>query len=177
MKMGVFPLPPGVFSRPAVTRSFSLNTLIEEPSLCFPGVILMVKNLPASAGDAGSVAGWGRSPGGGKGNWPQCSCLENPMDRGAWWATVHRVAESDTRTHTPFESHYKTRPFALTNHGGSVPACCRESSQTHEMHICWSPPGWDSCGSWEDPQGGEKRLQEAAVCPFLLLKKQLKACV
>ena len=59
----------------------------------------VVKNPPAKAGDArdaGSIPGLGRSPGGGKGNPLQCSCLENPMDRGAWWATVHEVAESDT---------------------------------------------------------------------------------
>ena len=59
----------------------------------------MVKNLPASAGDirdAGSIPGLGRSPGGGHGNPPQYSCLENPMDRGAWRATVHRVAKSWT---------------------------------------------------------------------------------
>ena len=51
-----------------------------------------VKNLPANAGDegeAGSIPGLGRSPGGGNGNPLQYSCLENPMDRGAWWATVH----------------------------------------------------------------------------------------
>ena len=59
----------------------------------------MVKNLPANAGDVrdlDSITGSGRSPGGGQGNPLQCSCLENPMDRGAWWAIVHRVAESDT---------------------------------------------------------------------------------
>ena len=58
----------------------------------------MVKNPPASAGDkeAGSIPGLGRFPGGGHGNSLQYSCLENPMDRGAWAATVHRVAESDT---------------------------------------------------------------------------------
>ena len=49
----------------------------------------MVKNLPASVGDAGSmVAGSGRSPGGGNGNPLQYSCLRNPMNRGAWWAIV-----------------------------------------------------------------------------------------
>ena len=52
----------------------------------------MVKNLPANAGDAGSIPGWGRSPGVGNGNLPQYSCLENLMDRGAGWATVHGVA-------------------------------------------------------------------------------------
>ena len=50
----------------------------------------MVKNLPANAGDireVGSIPGLGRSPGGGHGNPLQYSCLENPMDRGAWWVT------------------------------------------------------------------------------------------
>ena len=59
----------------------------------------MVKKHPPKAGDvrdAGSIPGLRRSPGGGPGNALQYSCLENPMDRGAWWVTVHRVAESDT---------------------------------------------------------------------------------
>ena len=58
------------------------------------------KNLPASAGDAtdaGLIPGSGRFLGGGHGNPLQYSCLENPMDRGAWWATVHRVTKSWTR--------------------------------------------------------------------------------
>ena len=53
----------------------------------------MVKNPPANAGDSGDsglIPGSGRSPGGGNGNLLQYSCLGNPMDRGAWWATVHR---------------------------------------------------------------------------------------
>ena len=60
---------------------------------------LVVKNPPASAGDAGdsgSVPGLGRSPGGGYSNLLQYSCLENPTDRGAWTAVVHRVAKSQT---------------------------------------------------------------------------------
>ena len=59
----------------------------------------MVKNLPANAGDtrdAGSILGSGTSPGGGNGNPPQYSCLGNPIDRGAWQATVHGVAKSWT---------------------------------------------------------------------------------
>ena len=59
----------------------------------------MTKNLPSNAGapgDRGLNPGSGRSPGGGNGNPLQYSCLRNPMDRGAWWATVHRVTESDT---------------------------------------------------------------------------------
>ena len=61
---------------------------------------LVVKNPLANAGDVrdvGLIPGSGRSPGGGNGNPFQYSCLENPMDRGAWWATVHGVAESWTR--------------------------------------------------------------------------------
>ena len=50
-----------------------------------------------NAGDLGSIRGLGRSPGEGNGNPLQYSCLENPMDQGAWWATVHGVAKSWTR--------------------------------------------------------------------------------
>ena len=60
--------------------------------MSFPGGSV-VKNLPANAGDAGSIPGLARSPGGGNGNPLQYSCLENPMDRGAWWATVHGVTK------------------------------------------------------------------------------------
>ena len=62
----------------------------------------VVKNPPANSGDAGdirdadSVPGSGGSPAGGHGNPLQCSCLENLMDKGAWWAMVHRVAKSGT---------------------------------------------------------------------------------
>ena len=54
-------------------------------------------NPPASSGDAGLIPGSGRSPGEGNGNPLQYSCLENAMERGAWWATVHGVTESQTR--------------------------------------------------------------------------------
>ena len=52
----------------------------------------MVKNPPANAGDLSSLPGSGRFPGEGNGNPLQYSCLENPKDGGAWWATVHGVA-------------------------------------------------------------------------------------
>ena len=60
-------------------------------------LVLVVMNLPANVGDirdADSVLGLGRSPAGGHGNPLQYSRLENPMNRGAWWATVHWTAES-----------------------------------------------------------------------------------
>ena len=56
---------------------------------------LVVKNPPTNAGNVGLIAGLGRSPGGGHGNPLQYSCLENPVDRGAWPATVCGAAESD----------------------------------------------------------------------------------
>ena len=72
--------------------------LIVHWYLCsgFPGGAV-VKNPPASAGDAGSIPGSGRSPGGGNGDPFRYSCLENPMDRGPWWAAVHGVAKSWTQ--------------------------------------------------------------------------------
>ena len=61
-------------------------------------IVLVVKNLPANAGDMkdlGSIPGSGRSPGEGNGYPLTYPCLENPIDRGVWWALVHGVAETD----------------------------------------------------------------------------------
>ena len=63
-------------------------------------VVLVVRNPPADAGDEGSIPGSGRSPGVGNGNPLQNSCLENSMGRGAWGATIHGVAECQTRRST-----------------------------------------------------------------------------
>ena len=63
-------------------------------------VALVVKTPPANAGDARDavlIPGLGRSPGGGRGNPLQYSCLENPVDREAWWATIQGVAKSLTQ--------------------------------------------------------------------------------
>ena len=75
-----------------------LGWLLTPMSACvgFP-VGLVVKNVPANAGDPDSISGPGTFPRGGNDYSLQCSCLGNPMDRGAWWATVHGVTkESDT---------------------------------------------------------------------------------
>ena len=101
-------------------------------------VALVVKNPPASARDVrdtGSTPGWGRSPGEGDGNPLQYSCLENPIDRGAWWATVRGVAESRTRLKqlsTQSISTLKTSARA-TEPRGLLPAF-RKSENCH-------PPG------------------------------------
>ena len=55
----------------------------------------MVKNLVANVGDTGSIPGLRRSPGGGNGNPVQYSCLENPMDKRAWQATIHEVTKKE----------------------------------------------------------------------------------
>ena len=68
--------------------------LIEK--IVFNCIAVLVKNLPANAGDSGSIPGLGRSPAEGNGNPLQYSCLENSTDRGVWWVTVHRVTKKGT---------------------------------------------------------------------------------
>ena len=89
-----------------ISRSIQVAaTELLPPFLWLSNILLwasqvVVKNPPASAGDVrdvGSISGPGRSPGRGHGNTLQYSCLENPMDRGGWWATVYGVAKSRTR--------------------------------------------------------------------------------
>ena len=77
-----------------VTCSVAQRTVL---NILFPQVAQTVKHLPASAGDTGSIPGSGRSPGEGHGNPIQYSCLENPMERGAWWGTVFGVSKSQTQ--------------------------------------------------------------------------------
>ena len=81
------------FKSPHVVRGYYTGQWASQ-------VALVVKNLPAKAGDIkdmDSIPRSGRSPGeGGHSNPLQYSCLESPMDRGAWWATIHRVAKSRT---------------------------------------------------------------------------------
>ena len=84
-------------------RTKELLTVIPELSPRASQVASEVKKPPANVGDLrdmGSNPGCGRSPGGGHGNPPQYSCLENAMDRGAWRGTVHGVAKSWTRLGT-----------------------------------------------------------------------------
>ena len=75
-------------------------------------MVLVVKNPPVAAGDTrdmGSISGSGRSLGKGNGNLFQYSCLENPMGRGAWWATVQGTAKSWTRLGDWADTHLNTR--------------------------------------------------------------------
>ena len=72
-----------------------INSINTYCKIDFPGGSV-VKNLPANAPDTGYILRWGRSPGEESGNRLQDSCLENPVDRGAWQATVHVVTKSHT---------------------------------------------------------------------------------
>ena len=103
----------------------------------FPGGPV-VKNLPASSGDAGdlgSIPGWGRSLGGENGNRLQDSCLEKPMDRGAWRATVHgvtRVGQDLAAEHT----HMTMLPFASQELPGTQsPASLTPCSLCDAAHL------------------------------------------
>ena len=92
---------PHSITRPPSSTRLQANGVISFPYslICMASqVVLVVKNLPANADvrDTGSIPGQGRSPGEGNGNTLQYSCLENSIDRGAWWATVHGAKESDT---------------------------------------------------------------------------------
>ena len=112
---------------------------------------LMVKNLPTNAGDlrdSGLIPGLGRSPGGGHGNPIQHSCLEKPMNRGAWRAAVHSVAKSQTWLKL-FSMHTHTTPYQHKCFcGGESVSCSAVSSSlwphglkpTRLLHT-WNSPG------------------------------------
>ena len=93
----------------------------------FPGGSV-VKNLPANAGNAGWIPGLERSPGKGNVNPTPVFCLENPMDRGAWRATVHGITKSRTRL-SDFHFHFFT-----------TKATCHYYilTHTHYLHICFT---------------------------------------
>ena len=89
----------------------------------------VVKDLPADAGDArdsGLIPGWGRFPGKGNGNSLQeyYSCLGNPIDGGAWWATVHGITKSWTKLSTCLHTHARARAQTHTHTHTHTHAAC-----------------------------------------------------
>ena len=107
------------------TTSMSISTSMCNLISLASQVVLVVKNPPANTRDVRdvhSISGWGRSPGGGHGNPFQCSRPDTPMDRGAWRATVHRVAKSRTRL----------SDWALT----------QTSACSHTLHLLPTPPSY-----------------------------------
>ena len=161
------------------------TSLPENTSVCFvlcfvcilraSQVAVVVKNLPASAGDVrdtGLIPGLGRSPGGGHGNPLQYSCLENPMERGAWQATVHGVSKSQTQLKW-LSVHRLVRQLSLSSSlspftnifGYLLPICgiwgCRSmlSSRTHPKRLA-------SCHGC-DPTHSPERLSALWLPCFL----------
>ena len=124
----------------------------------FPGASA-VKNLPAYAGDtiaSGSISGSGRSPGGGNGNPLQYSCLENPMDRGAWRATGRRVLkDSDTALSTLALHREDTHPYLESRRGRSK--CSDQNWRLwvdHPVPAAWAwVPGAGEKGQDSSPGG------------------------
>ena len=105
----------------------------------------MVRNPAVGAGDVrdtGSIPGWGRSPGGGHGNPLQYSCLENPMDRGAWRPTVHGVTKGQTCL-SDYHTHRKEREGKEKQESMGGKGSGRESIRTRQD----SPPSVLT-GSW-----------------------------
>ena len=113
------------------------------------------KESTCNAGDAGLISGLGRSPGEGYGYPLQYSCLENPIDRGTWWATIHGVAESDMtkwlyifpfpspfRPHGPFLQLLSVNSFVILSAlvlPSQPPGKRLALDQTTYPHLCWSP--------------------------------------
>ena len=117
------------------------------------------KNPPASAGDAGSIPGLGRPPGGRNGNPLQCSCLENSMFRGAWWARAHGVTKSQTD-----EAISHAGPQHLTHLTG-FPLVFRDmAGEMAEIykHLKSSPSGPEKMHSFRKTRGGNKYKTMAA---------------
>ena len=112
-----------------------------------PPCWLWVKNPPASAGDTGSIPGLGRSPREGNGSPLQHSCLENPVDRGAWRVTVHGVTESDTTEQLSTVTKLaEPRPLGKLPHPG-ITVCTmgrnspRGGKRSGLSSLClWAPP-------------------------------------
>ena len=108
----------------------------------------VVKNLPANAGDTrelGSISGLGRSSGVRNGNPHQYSCLENSMDRGVWWATIHEVAELDMTEQLSMHMYklsqvkalFKAKCFKIFNRYYQI-ILCRGPAKSHFYQQCHS---------------------------------------
>ena len=128
----------------ATTLLNSLNfPLPINRSLDFPLGFPVVKNPPAKAGDAGDtdfIPGSGRFPGRGHGNALQCSYLENPMDRGARWATVHWITNDQTR----LSNWVNSLPATIL----TVPLLHETSGSFPEMSVCLTCPPWGLLSWW-----------------------------
>ena len=144
----------------------------------------MVKNQPAQAGDTtdtGPVPGLGRTPGGGQGNPLQCSCLEHPMDRGAWQATVHGAPKSQTRLSMQVmwvPASDLSRREVWARGGGNMEATLLGQAQpkpsaqgkTPPLPLCLGPPLQAVNAACWDAEGMKSCMPVCSVthlCPIL----------
>ena len=104
--------------------------------MAFPGGSA-VKNLPPNAGDTGLIPGLGRSPAIGNGNPLQYSCLENPMDRGAWWATVHQVAKSQTQLRDFTFTFKETKDLYIENYKTLMKETKEDTNRWRNIPCSW----------------------------------------
>ena len=127
------------------TQAVHANTFrkVQKDTSGFPGDSVL-KNLPASAGDAGDAhltSGSKRSPGGRNGNPLQSSCLENLMNREAWQATVHRIAKarhSWARMHTQARGHQQRETNIEKGHDFRIPSYVLTRSLAHTVGKPWA---------------------------------------
>ena len=164
------------------SSSTAFHMMYSAYILCFPGGS-EVKASACNAGDLGLIPGLGRSPGEGNSNPLRYSCLENPMDGGAWWATVHGVAKSQTRLS---DFTYSAIISRVTMHSLDVllsrlePLCCSMSGSLLLLDLHTDFSGGRSGGlvlpSLEefstvccDPHKGFGIVNKAAVDIFLKL--------
>ena len=124
----------------------------------------MVKKPPANAGDVGSTPGSGRSPGGGHGKPLQYSCLENPMERGAWSTTFHRVTKHGTQL-KQLSTHTHTLQVAPLPQGLFQPIpvtsspflSCTFCMRPYGLHECISMLHGRSCHPFNQDLSGRSR--------------------
>ena len=134
---------------------FFVGPVARRDSTAYPGFPggAAGKNSPASAGDtrgAGSIPGLGRGPGGGNGSLRKYSCLENPMGRGTWWATVHGVTKSWTQLSMPalhylgYSSLRRTAKHFRCRHSRlrSLPSLSVETHTVSQTEISRPDPPW-----------------------------------
>ena len=133
--------------------------------------MLAVKNLPANARDirdAGSIPGWGRSPEGGHGNPLQYSCLENPMDREAWRATVHRVPLSKLEEVSLPQGEGAPCQGEKSTSGGLASGCLLVEASYREqpslLHLIVSVPAAQELMGTKGSPGGASGKEPACQC-------------
>ena len=136
----------------------------------------LVKNLPAHAEDLGSIPGPERSPGEGNGNPFQHSCLGNPMDRGAWWATIYRAAQSWTPLTGKWTDNrewvWAERDKGRKKRSDSIPCGAERAASSLDM-AKWTPVPTRNGGSGFLEHCGETPVHSEAFASWSVMSEQV----